>query len=97
MTSKQFNKYAKQGKTVLSMDFVEGREGMCTTGVVGNPAIYLDQIAKKLGFIMLQLQSGSKENIDVVKVIDTLADNTKVYYGKFAMNLAKGVQGDSAK
>ena len=37
MTKQQFDKYAKEGKTVLSMDFVEGRERKSTTGVSGNP------------------------------------------------------------
>lgn len=84
MTKQQFNKYAKEGRTVLSMDFVEGREGMCTTGVSGNPQLYLDQLAKKIGFIMLQLQAGSNENENIPKIIDAVADNAKVYYAKLA-------------
>lgn len=84
MTTKLFNKYAKEGKTVLSMDFVEGREGMCTTGVSGEPKLYLDQIARKIGFIMLQLQAGSPVNEDVPKIIDAIADNAKIYYAKLA-------------
>ena len=84
MTKQQFNKYAKEGRTVLSMDFVEGREGMCTTGVSGNPQLCLDQLAKKMGFIMLQLQAGSNENENIPKIIDAVADNAKVYYAKLA-------------
>lgn len=97
MTSKMFNKYAKQGKTVLSMDFVEGRDGMCTTGVAGDPNLYLDQIAKKLGYIMLQLQSGSQEKENIPNIIDTVAENAKVYYAKLAMYTAKEVSSDNAK
>lgn len=84
MTKQQFNKYAKEGRTVLSMDFVEGREGMCTTGVSGNPQLYLDQLARKIGFVMLQLQSGSSNNEDITKIIDAVADNAKIYYAKLA-------------
>lgn len=84
MTKQQFDKYAKEGKTVLSMDFVEGREGMCTTGVSGNPHLYLDQLARKIGFVMLQLQSGSPNNEDITKIIDAVADNAKIYYAKLA-------------
>ena len=84
MTKQQFNKYAKEGRTVLSMDFVEGREGKCTTGVSGNPQLYLDQLARKIGFVMLQLQSGSSNNEDITKIIDAVADNAKIYYAKLA-------------
>lgn len=95
MTKELFNRFAKQGKTVVSMDFVEGRDGMCTTGVSGNPRIYLDQIARKLGFIMLQLQSGSSQNENIPKIIDAVADNAKLYYAKLAkMYLEKETNND---
>ena len=89
MTQKQFEKYAKEGKTVVSMDFVEGREGMCTTGVAGNPQIYLDQISKKLGYILLQVHASAEQNVDIPKIMDLISDNAKVYYAKFAAYYAK--------
>lgn len=99
MTTKQFEKYAKEGKTVLSMDFVEGREGMCTTGAAGDPQVFLDQIARKMAYIMLEVDAGSTEKVNIPQIIDTVADNAKVYYAKFAMYYAnrKKAEDDTTK
>lgn len=96
MTRSNFEKYAKNGRTVISMDFVEGKEELCTTGVSGNPNLVLDQLARKLAYVFLQLQSVTK--CDVVKNIDILANNVKVYYAKLvAANAQKGKKRGKSK
>ena len=87
LTKEKFEKAAKQNKTVISMDYIEGEEDSCTTGVYGNPNIILEQISKKVAFIFAQLTASCK--IDAVKNIDILCDNIKVYYAKFLSGAKK--------
>ena len=91
MKRSDFEKYSKQGKTCLCMDFVEGKEELCTTGMSGSPALILDQIARKVAYIFLQIQVLTK--CDVVKYIDVLADNIKAYYAKFIAAQSKAQKG----
>lgn len=88
MKRNEFEKFAKQGKTVISMDFVEGEEDLCTTGVVGDTALILQQIAKKLAFIFVQLTKAVK--IDAIKNIDVLCNNIKVYYARIMAGEGNG-------
>lgn len=83
MTQTKFKNYSKKGKTVLTMDFIEGMEGACTTGAAGDPQIWLDQLAKKTAFLMLQLKKTNPDT-DIMGIVNTLSDNVKVYFAKLA-------------
>ena len=88
MKRDEFEEYARQGKTVISMDCVEDEEDLCTTGVVGDTTIILQQIAKKLAFIFVQLTKAAK--INAIKNIDVLCNNIKVYYARMMAGEGNG-------
>ena len=88
MKKSEFEKFIAKGKTVISMDYVEGIEDRCTTGVYGDTKLILDQIAKKVAFVFVQLTRYTK--IDAVKNIDILCNNIKVFYAKFMAGAADG-------
>ena len=92
MKKSEFEKLVAEGKTVISMDYVEGDEDRCTTGAYGDIKIILEQIAKKVAYIFAQLTKYAK--IDAVKNINILCDNIKFYYARF---MARGGDGSVKK